>query len=41
MPGQQIRFCAAAEGTGLAFSIVGEGPPLVKTAHWRNHLEHD
>ncbi len=41
LPVQQIRFCTAADGTGLAFSIVGEGPPLVKTANWLNHLEHD
>ena len=41
IPPQQVRFCAAHDGTGLAYSIVGEGPPLVKTANWLNHLEHD
>ena len=41
LPQQQVRFCAARDGTGLAYSIVGEGPPLVKTANWLNHLEHD
>lgn len=41
LPPQQVRFCAAHDGTGLAYSIVGEGPPLVKTANWLNHLEHD
>lgn len=41
LPAQQVRFCAAHDGTGLAYSIVGEGPPLVKTANWLNHLEHD
>ena len=38
---QQVRFCMAPDRTGLAHSIVGEGPPLVKTANWLNHLEHD
>ena len=41
LPPQQVRFCAAHDGTGLAYSIVGDGPPLVKTANWLNHLEHD
>jgi pimeloyl-ACP methyl ester carboxylesterase/DNA-binding SARP family transcriptional activator len=38
---QQVRFCTAKDGTGLAYSSVGSGPPLVKTANWLNHLEHD
>ena len=29
------------DGTRLAFSAVGEGPPLVKAANWLNHLEED
>jgi pimeloyl-ACP methyl ester carboxylesterase/DNA-binding SARP family transcriptional activator len=41
LPAQQVRFCAAHDGTGLAYSVVGDGPPLVKTANWLNHLEHD
>jgi len=41
LPEQQVRFCTASDGTGLAYSIVGEGPPLVKTANWLNHLEYD
>jgi len=41
LPAQQVRFCAARDGTGLAYSVVGDGPPLVKTANWLNHLEHD
>jgi len=38
---QQIRFCRTADGVSLAFSAVGNGPPLVKTANWLNHLEFD
>lgn len=38
---QQIRFCKAADGTQIAYATVGEGPPLVKTANWLNHLDFD
>jgi class 3 adenylate cyclase/pimeloyl-ACP methyl ester carboxylesterase len=38
---QDIRFCTAKDGTQIAYATVGEGPPLVKTANWLNHLEYD
>jgi pimeloyl-ACP methyl ester carboxylesterase/DNA-binding winged helix-turn-helix (wHTH) protein len=38
---QEIQFCRAVDGTRIAYAIVGDGPPLVKTANWLNHLEHD
>lgn len=38
---QHVRFCSASDGTRLAYSIIGEGPPLVKAANWLNHLEFD
>jgi pimeloyl-ACP methyl ester carboxylesterase/AraC-like DNA-binding protein len=41
LPAQQVRYCTAKDGTQLAFSMVGEGPPLVKTANWLNHIEYD
>ena len=41
LPEQNVRFCTAHDGTRLAWSAVGDGPPLVKTANWLNHLEHD
>jgi pimeloyl-ACP methyl ester carboxylesterase/AraC-like DNA-binding protein len=41
LPEQVVRYCAAKDGTQLAFSVVGEGTPLVKAANWLNHLEHD
>ena len=41
LPKQDVRYCTAKDGTRLAFSIVGNGPPLVKTANWLNHIEHD
>jgi pimeloyl-ACP methyl ester carboxylesterase/DNA-binding winged helix-turn-helix (wHTH) protein len=36
---QEIRFCTASDGTRIAYSTVGSGPPLVKAANWLNHLE--
>ena len=38
---QDIRFCQASDGTTLAYSVTGNGPPLVKAANWLNHLEAD
>jgi pimeloyl-ACP methyl ester carboxylesterase/AraC-like DNA-binding protein len=41
LPGQQVRYCVARDGTRLAWSSAGAGFPLVKTANWLNHLEFD
>jgi class 3 adenylate cyclase/pimeloyl-ACP methyl ester carboxylesterase len=38
---QEIRFCTASDGVQLAYSMVGQGPPLVKTGNWMTHLEYD
>ncbi len=38
---QQIRFCRSSDGVRLAYATVGEGPPLVRAAHWVTHLDHD
>lgn len=38
---QEIKFCSTADGTGIAYSAVGTGPPFVKAANWLNHLELD
>lgn len=39
--GQQIRFCVAPDRVRIAYASSGDGPPLVKTANWLNHLEFD
>jgi pimeloyl-ACP methyl ester carboxylesterase/DNA-binding SARP family transcriptional activator len=39
LPRQRIEFCTAPDGISIAYSCVGSGPPLVKTANWLNHLE--
>ena len=41
LPEQIVLYCTAGDGTRLAYSSVGDGPPLVKTANWLNHLEFD
>jgi pimeloyl-ACP methyl ester carboxylesterase/AraC-like DNA-binding protein len=41
LPAQTVNFCAAADGTRLAWSAVGDGTCLVKTANWLNHLQFD
>jgi class 3 adenylate cyclase/pimeloyl-ACP methyl ester carboxylesterase len=38
---QEIRYCRAADSVRLAYAISGQGPPLVKTGNWLNHLEYD
>ncbi|HEX8624968.1 MAG TPA: alpha/beta fold hydrolase [Allosphingosinicella sp.] len=41
LPRQIVRYAKARDGTRLAWSSVGAGFPLVKTANWLNHLEFD
>jgi len=41
LPPQQVLYTTAADGTRLAYSVVGDGPPIVKTANWLNHIEYD
>jgi class 3 adenylate cyclase/pimeloyl-ACP methyl ester carboxylesterase len=38
---QEIKYCRAPDGVRIAYSQVGRGPPLIKTANWMNHLEDD
>jgi len=40
-PWQEIHFCTAGDGIRIAYSAVGEGPPLVKAASFLNHLEYE
>lgn len=36
-----IRFCHSGDGTRIAWTASGEGPPVVRAGHWLTHLEHD
>jgi class 3 adenylate cyclase/pimeloyl-ACP methyl ester carboxylesterase len=38
---QEIRYCRAPDGVRLAYATVGNGPPILKSAHWMGHLEYD
>jgi class 3 adenylate cyclase/pimeloyl-ACP methyl ester carboxylesterase len=38
---QEIKYCRTSDGVRLAYATSGQGPPLVKTANWMNHLEYD
>ncbi len=38
---QQIRFCTTADGVTIAYSVIGQGTPVVQTPGWVNHLELD
>jgi pimeloyl-ACP methyl ester carboxylesterase/DNA-binding winged helix-turn-helix (wHTH) protein len=40
-PQHDIHFCTASDGVRIAYALAGQGPPLVKSANWLNHLEHD
>ena len=41
LPPQRVLYCEARDGTRLAYSRTGEGPPIVKTANWLNHIDYD
>src|SRR5919201_3561215 len=38
---QEIQYCTAPDGVRLAYSIMGEGAPMVRTPHWFAHLQYD
>jgi pimeloyl-ACP methyl ester carboxylesterase/DNA-binding CsgD family transcriptional regulator len=38
---QQIRFCTSSDGARLAFATMGQGPALVRAAHFLTHLDFD
>jgi pimeloyl-ACP methyl ester carboxylesterase/DNA-binding CsgD family transcriptional regulator len=38
---QQIRFCRSFDGTRLAYTLTGKGPPIVRSPHWLTHLEYE
>ena len=41
IPSQEIRHCRTPDGVTLAYSVIGEGRPLVMLPHWLSHLEAD
>ena len=41
LPKQKIKFTQSSDGVRLAYSIAGEGPPLVMGAVYMSHIEFD
>ena len=41
LPRHEIRFCRAADGTSIAYSVAGSGYPLFLLPTWMSHLEAD
>lgn len=40
-PKQAIRFCTSQDGLRLAYATMGQGPALVRAAHFLTHIEFD
>ncbi|MGF7162538.1 pimeloyl-ACP methyl ester carboxylesterase/DNA-binding CsgD family transcriptional regulator [Rhodoligotrophos appendicifer] len=38
---QAIRFCTSADGTRIAVASCGEGPVILRAAHWLSHVDYD
>ncbi|AOW14056.1 helix-turn-helix transcriptional regulator [Hydrogenophaga crassostreae] len=38
---QTLRFCRSTDGVQIAYATIGQGPPLVRAAHFLTHLEFD
>lgn len=38
---QTIRFCTSADGTRIAVASCGEGPVILRAAHWLSHVDYD
>ena len=38
---QEVRFCRARDGARIAYAVSGQGPPILRAAHWMSHLEFD
>ncbi len=39
LPEQEIHYCKTPDDVMLAYSVMGSGPPIVKTSTWLTHLE--
>lgn len=38
---QSIRFCISADGTRIAVASFGDGPVILRAAHWLSHVDYD
>jgi class 3 adenylate cyclase len=37
----EIRYCTTSDGVQIAYSVMGQGPPLVRVLGWFTHLEYE
>lgn len=38
---QEIQFCKTPDDVQLAYSVIGQGTPIVRTGNWLTHLDFD
>ena len=38
---QDLRMTVSQDGTGIAWSSIGSGAPILRAGHWMTHLNHD
>lgn len=38
---QQIHYCSSPDGVRIAYAVSGDGPPLLRAAHWMSHLQYE
>jgi pimeloyl-ACP methyl ester carboxylesterase len=38
---QEIQYCTTSDDVRLAYSVIGQGTPIVRASHWLSHLEYD
>lgn len=38
---QHVSYCRSRDGTHIAYALLGEGAPVMRTPHWMNHLEYE
>ena len=40
-PPPPVHYARSSDGSAIAWSVSGEGPPLIRIGHWLSHLELD
>jgi len=38
---QEIHYCKSPDGVQIAYAITGNGPPIIRAAHWMSHLQYE
>ena len=37
----EIRYCRSPDGVRIAYALSGNGPPILRAAHWMSHLQYE